>query len=148
MNESHYTYAGFWLRAVAFIIDGVVVAIPAVILGALFSAILPAILRPDSVETILEISTLLLYVSYFLIFWLYFTKMESSKRQATYGKKWLGLKVTDMNGQRISFGRANKRFWAKFLSGLILNIGFMMAGFTAQKQALHDMIAKTLVLKK
>ena len=79
--------------------------------------------------------------------WLYFALMESSSKQATLGKMALGIRVTDVNGNRIGFGRATGRHFAKILSGLILGIGFLMAAFTEKKQALHDMIAGTLVVK-
>ena len=81
--------------------------------------------------------------------WLYYASMESSTHQATLGKMALGLYVTDLNRQRLSFGRASGRFFAKLVSGLIpFAIGYIMAGFTARKQALHDMIASCLVLRK
>lgn len=78
--------------------------------------------------------------------WLYFTLMESSKYQATLGKMALGIRVTDLSGSRASWGRVNGRYFASILSGMILGIGFIMAGITQKKQALHDMIAGTLVL--
>lgn len=74
--------------------------------------------------------------------------MESSAWQATLGKKILGLKVTDLAGNRISFARASGRFFGKILSGMILGIGFLMAGFTERKQALHDILAGCLVLRQ
>ena len=80
--------------------------------------------------------------------WLYHTMMECSSRQATLGKMALGIKVTDLNGNRISFARANGRFFGKWLSGSIMNIGYLMAAFTEKKQALHDMLAGCLVLAK
>jgi uncharacterized RDD family membrane protein YckC len=84
-----------------------------------------------------------------VVTWLYFASMESSERQGTLGKMALGLFVTDMHGKRISFARASGRFFAKFITGLIpFFIGYIMAGFTEKKQALHDMIAGCLVLKK
>ncbi|HET6454033.1 MAG TPA: RDD family protein [Armatimonadota bacterium] len=79
--------------------------------------------------------------------WLYCTLMESSSRQATLGKMALGIIVTDMNGHRVSWGRANARYWSHIVSNMILMIGYIMTGFTEKKQALHDMIAGTLVLK-
>ena len=78
----------------------------------------------------------------------YFALLESSERQATFGKMALGLKVTDLNGNRISFGQAVGRNLAKYISLVTLLIGYIMAGFTERKQALHDMIASTLVFKK
>lgn len=83
----------------------------------------------------------------FVAQWLYFALLESSKMQATVGKLAIGLIVTDLNGQRISFGRATGRYFAKILSGLILLIGYIMVAFTQRKQGLHDMIANTLVYK-
>lgn len=80
--------------------------------------------------------------------WLYYALMESSVKQATLGKMALGIVVTDLAGNRISFGRATGRYWAKLISALTLLAGFVMAGFTAKKQALHDMIAGCLVVTK
>jgi len=82
----------------------------------------------------------------FLLNWLYHTALESSSRKATLGKMAMGIVVTDMEGGRISFGRANGRFWSKILSGLFFSIGYIIAGFTERKQALHDLIAATLVV--
>ena len=77
--------------------------------------------------------------------WLYEALMESSARQATLGKMIFQMKVTDLFGNRISFARATGRYFAKWLSGLTLFIGYIIAGFTERKQALHDMVAGTLV---
>ncbi len=77
--------------------------------------------------------------------WLYEALMESSSYQATLGKMIFGMKVTDLYGNRISFGRATGRHFAKWLSGMILCIGYIMVGFTERKQGLHDMLAGTLV---
>jgi uncharacterized RDD family membrane protein YckC len=78
---------------------------------------------------------------------LYFAIMESSSIQATVGKLAVGVVVTDLNGERISFLRATGRYFAKILSAMILMIGYIMVGFTERKQGLHDMIASTLVYK-
>ena len=77
--------------------------------------------------------------------WLYEALMESSSYQATLGKMIFGMKVTDLYGNRISFARAMGRHFAKFLSGMILCIGFIMVGLTERKQGLHDLLAGTLV---
>jgi len=75
--------------------------------------------------------------------------MESSERQATFGKSLMSLRVANTEGQRLSFGHATGRFFAKIISGMIpLGIGYIMAAFTEKRQALHDMIAGTLVLHK
>ena len=81
-----------------------------------------------------------------LLTWLYHALMESSEWQATLGKKVLGLVVTDMAGRRVSFGRATGRHFAKIITNMVpAFIGYIMAGFTERKQALHDMIAGCLV---
>jgi uncharacterized RDD family membrane protein YckC len=80
--------------------------------------------------------------------WLYFALMESSSKQGTLGKMALSIVVTDVNGNRITFGRATGRYFGKILSGLILYIGYIMVAFTEKKQGLHDMIAGTLVVNK
>ncbi|PYV08295.1 MAG: hypothetical protein DMG23_13885, partial [Acidobacteria bacterium] len=71
----------------------------------------------------------------------------SSKWQVTLGKKLVGIIVTDVNGNRITFGRANARYWSKFISAVLLYIGFIMVAATRRKQALHDLCASTLVVK-
>lgn len=88
------------------------------------------------------------YILVIVLDWLYFTAFEASSKQATPGKMALGIIVTDLKGNRISFGRANGRYWSKILSTAILLLGFIMIGFTEKKQGLHDIIADTLVLKK
>lgn len=83
-----------------------------------------------------------------LVQWLYYAYLESGEKQATWGKQVLSLYVTDLQGNRITFGRASGRFFAKFVTGLTMGIGYIMAGFTERKQALHDMIASCLVLRR
>jgi uncharacterized RDD family membrane protein YckC len=77
--------------------------------------------------------------------WLYEAFMESSSYQATLGKMIFGMKVTDLAGNRISFERATGRHFAKWLSAMILLIGYIMVGLTERKQGLHDLLAGTLV---
>lgn len=155
-------YAGFWLRFVAYIIDGFVLGIPftAIIFILLAATGALGVLQhinpgepPDAAAALLGVGVVAAFVGVVLLSivggWLYFGWTESSTWQATLGKRALGLYVTDMNGQRCSFGRASGRFFAKFITGLIpLAIGYIMAGFTDKKQALHDMIASCLVLRK
>ncbi len=93
-------------------------------------------------------AAMVLYLVLIVEIWLYFALMESSKFQGTVGKIAIGIIVTDMEGNRISFARAKGRYFGKILSSLIFMIGFIMAGFTEKKQALHDMLAGTLVWKK
>ena len=88
------------------------------------------------------------YAADFVLWWLYFSIMESSPLQATLGKMALSIRVTDTAGQRISFLRATGRTLAKIIYGAILLIGYIMVAFTERKQALHDMMAGTLVVTK
>jgi len=152
-------YAGFWLRFVAYLIDdivlsfaGFIVALP-FIGGIIFSAIGMSDSHEFDEKTVLGIAGILgsvlgMVLIIIILGWLYFALMESSKNQATLGKLALGLKVTDMEGNRISFARATGRYFGKIISGMILYVGYFMAGFTEKKQALHDMLAGCLVVRK
>ncbi len=86
------------------------------------------------------------YGGLFVCAWLYFASFESSEWQATVGKRLLGLKVVDLDGERVSFLRATVRYFSKLLSRLIMMIGFLMVLWTKKKQALHDKIASTLII--
>jgi uncharacterized RDD family membrane protein YckC len=151
-------YAGFWLRFVAHIVDslllGVVVMAIIIPLGLLsgLSGFIRSIRPnepPDPAVIMAFVSSMALLAGLSILgSWLYNAYFESSEWQGTLGKKALNLIVTDMDGNRISFGRASGRFFAKVISGLIpLGIGYMLAGVTEKKQALHDMIASCLVLR-
>jgi uncharacterized RDD family membrane protein YckC len=146
-------YAGFWLRFVAYLIDIVLVSIVAIpfylVLGSLFGLNMSSIARdPNSPMLGSAMISVLLFEGCALFgLWLYYAILESSAWQGTVGKKVLGLRVTDLSGNRISFGRATGRFFAKLVSNFTFMIGYIMAGFTAKKQALHDMIAGCLVTK-
>jgi uncharacterized RDD family membrane protein YckC len=134
-------YAGFWRRAAAWLVDWVAIYVVALLVTGIVSVAIPmhASSGTDQTASVLKIIAA-------AIGWLYFTLMESSARQATVGKKLLRLKVTDESGNRISFARANGRYWGKILSGLLLGAGYIMAGLTAKKQALHDKLSGCLVV--
>jgi uncharacterized RDD family membrane protein YckC len=142
-------YAGFWRRFVAYMIDSIVLS-PVIAIVILRPLIARGTVTPDDPVAFLEGSTQQIMAAKLLITmvsWVYFAALESSVWQATLGKKILGLYVTDLNGRRISFARASGRYFAKIISGMILLLGFVMAGFTAKKQALHDFLAGCLVLR-
>lgn len=152
-------YAGFWLRLVAYLIDSVILGIVYVILIVIviFASGVAAMLRnlPEhpTPELFLRgafiVAILVLIAAATAITWLYYAWMESSPSQGTLGKMAMGLVVTDMQYRPVSFARASGRFFARFITRLIpLWIGYIMAGFTSKKQALHDMIASCLVLRK
>ncbi|MBX9695642.1 MAG: RDD family protein [Cyanobacteria bacterium] len=136
--------AGFWLRAVAFLIDAITAFI--VYLFVCFSTgALGATLFGQ--EAVVSSAQNIAFALQFIVPWLYFAIMESSEMQATLGKRALGLKVTDINGNRLSFARATGRHFGKVLSALMLGIGFLMIAFTPRRQGLHDVIADTSVVK-
>jgi uncharacterized RDD family membrane protein YckC len=145
-------YAGFWLRVVAHIIDGIVLGVIFLVLFLIGLAFVGMGSMETMVRGMHNALVLMLIFTFFLSIvasWIYSAYLESSPNQGTLGKMALGLIVTDLQGRRISFGHATGRFFAKIITGLIpLGIGYMMAGFTEKKQALHDMIAATLVLRK
>lgn len=158
---AHLEYAGFWLRFAAIFVDGLIIGIPVMIVSAVIGGMIGfsyGVTHPgqkfgflDSGGTLNPIFIVMeLGVSAFslVVRWLYFALQESSSAQATVGKRVMGIKVINLQGGRIGFGQASGRFFSKLLSGAILCIGYIMAGFTERKQALHDMIAGTLVVKQ
>mgnify|MGYP001595435290 FL=1 len=143
--ESFYMgHAGFWKRLVAAIIDGFAVMFLAIVFG-FFLGLCVLLVGLDSeskgVELISEIFGALLMPLYFIL-------MEASSTQSTLGKLAMGIFVCDANGNRLTIGRAALRYFSKILSALILGIGFLMAAFTENKQALHDKIANCYVMSK
>jgi uncharacterized RDD family membrane protein YckC len=122
------SYAAFWERFVAVVIDAVILGVAT---GTVFTATFGAGMAIG-----------------FFAPWLYEAFMTSSEWQATVGKRVMSIVVTDLNGNRMSFARATGRHFAKYISVFLLGIGFVIAAFTAKKQALHDMIAETLVMKR
>jgi uncharacterized RDD family membrane protein YckC len=151
-------YAGFWLRFVAYLIDSVVLLVVAgvvvgiCVLGIGVGTLKDAFSNANPQDPSLPFAVIGWFMVgglvLLLLQWLYFAWMESSEHQATLGKMALGLIVTDINDHRVSFGRATGRFFAKIITNYTFLIGYIMAGFTEKKQALHDMIAGCLVMRK
>jgi len=149
-------YGGFWLRLLAHLIDHVILG--AIAAPLFFILVLPAMLRvineaernrePSPELIIAIVSSVFIYIVLaFVGQWLYEALLTSSSWQATLGKRVLQLKVTDELGNRIGFGRATGRFFAKIVSSMFFCIGFIMVGLTDRKRGLHDMLAGTLVMK-
>jgi uncharacterized RDD family membrane protein YckC len=142
-NQKPTNYAGFWIRFAAYIIDYFVVSIASYVVLAIFG--LSMFTDPSAFDLSLMFS---LY-GIILVLWIgYYVVMESSATQGTLGKMAVGIKVGKENGERISVANAVGRYFSKMISGLILMIGFMMAGWDDKKQALHDKIANTYVFYK
>ena len=162
-SESSYInttpdYADFGKRLVAYLIDALILSVPIGILYGLviFTLVGSVSASADSgtgqlgaAEAGAAIgSVVLLYILVPIIMIGYFSYFESSEKQASMGKQVMGLKVVGMNGERISFMNAVGRNASRLISSAICAIGYIMAAFTEKKQALHDMIASTLVVNK
>ena len=138
-------YAGFLKRWAALIIDCLILFVPTMVLGFVFGVV--AALFGGVGQHPMWVQALG-YLAWVAIAPFYYAGFESSRQQATFGKQAIGIKVTDLAGRRIGFGRALGRWCAALLSYLTLYIGFFMAGFTSRKQALHDYVAGTLVVDR
>jgi uncharacterized RDD family membrane protein YckC len=132
-SERASIYAGFWSRALAKLIDGVLVSVCLLPLDLAFRTSLVIGVGSSKRPTVEEAIA-------FAVFCLYSAITESSTRQATIGKRAVGIIVSDVNGNRISFGRALMRAALQFTM-----IDYLVALFTSRKQALHDLLAGTQV---
>lgn len=142
-------YAGFWIRFVAWFLDAIILWVVNVGAHAIIRVSAGAPVRPwwsESSGATMGLTCAELAVG-FVLRWLYLALSESSAAQATIGKRAMRLRVTDLEGRRISFARATGRAFAKIVSAIILGIGFLMIAFTGRRQGLHDMMAETVVLR-
>ena len=147
VDRSDIVYAGFIRRWAALLLDSLMLCIPLWIIAVVLAIPLGFFSGSDR-----DAAGTMVQGVYYLL-WLvaaplYFAGQESSTHQATLGKRALGIKVTDDNGQRLSFAHALGRWFAAALSYLTLYIGFLMAAFTERKRALHDVVASTLVVDR
>ena len=124
-------YAGFWRRAAAFILDGVILILPNALIGWYLGA---EEWMPFGISILLGCT--------------YYAGFHSSAAQATPGKMAMRIKVTNLEGERIGVGRAIVRYFATWLSAIILGLGYLLAAVTRKRQALHDMIAGTVVVNR
>ncbi len=159
LQTQRFYYAGFWMRFAAYLIDNIICSFMAGIVFVPVSLItgisMFSLFKTDlndeekvafAVGIIGMIAIFVLII--IIIQWLYYALQESSAQQATFGKRAMGIIVTDMDGNRITFLNATGRHFGKIISGAIMNIGYIIAGFTEKKQALHDIMANCLVIKK
>jgi len=135
------SYAGFWKRFAAAFIDSIILTFGALIVGFTFGVAYAAATAGTAQRA--EFSG---YIIGIIMEWLYAAIFESSSKQATLGKMALGIKVTDLGGNPISFGRATGRHFGKIVSTIIFFIGFLMVAFTEKKQGLHDIMSGCLVV--
>jgi len=144
ISPSVYVYASFWRRLGGYLIDYIVLFL---IIDLPMIGLLSILGISWGDELSLTVNGWWILIS-FVGVTLYHVLLESGSKQSTFGKRMLGMKVVDTNGQRISFGRAVGRFFSKFLSAVILLIGYLMPLWTERRQALHDKIAGTYVIYK
>lgn len=130
-------YAGFWIRFLAYFIDGIILGIVAIVLNVFFGGSMNESGSGSPIAAILQ----------FVLSFAYMTGFWSSSMQATPGQKICGLKVvSSADGSQISFLQAVGRYFALILAFMIFFIGVIMVAFTQRKQGLHDMLAGTYVV--
>lgn len=159
---STVAYAGFWLRFVAYLIDSAVLGATLFALFIPFAAWLGFTSiwararsgeNPNAIANAMMSGTFVLGIVFLAAAsivggWLYHALMESSTWEGTLGKRALNLRVTDLSGARVTFKRATGRHFGKIITSFIpLGIGYVVAGFTERRQAVHDMLSSCLVLR-
>lgn len=144
-SSEQTAYAGFWLRFAAALIDGIILLILNFGIGMGLGLLLMA--AASGSRDTLGLMQMLGRVVGIVVAWLYFAVQEGSTAHATIGKRAVGIRVTDLSGQPVTFARASGRHFSKYISILTLLIGYVLAAFTPRKQALHDMIAGCLVVR-
>jgi len=142
-------YAGFWRRVWAGTIDLVLEAAAALVVTYVIDKVLDRVGGMLGYER--SISKFASGMAFILVLaigsWLYAAFSESSPRRATLGKRLMGLQLVTAKGGQVSFGQASVRHFLKFLSLFTAGVGFMMAGWTKRRQALHDIPLDCLVIK-
>ena len=139
-------YASFSKRTAAFLVDSLIYGTISWVINSAVGIVLDLVVG-DNPDLATALGAMLLAILASLTVWaLYFALPESSSWQATIGKKIFNLRVTDENGNRISFWRSVWRNFATLFSTLIFYVGFLMCIWTEKKQCLHDIMAGCLVL--
>lgn len=153
IDRSDIVYAGFWRRFAASVLDSFVVTIasyailiPAMLLGGINMANMQGGSADD--PTAMLMTMIPAYLLMIVLQAVYFAWMHSRPAQATLGKMAVGIKVARPDGTTIGFWRGIGRYFGLILSAIPLYIGFIMAGFTDRKRALHDMVSDTVVVDR
>ena len=154
-------YAGLGRRLIAFVVDTILILLIGIVVVTFFNLAYGIkyayyiVVQHAPVSDLTESGTLDAAITpiiaafgmlIIIIPWLYYASFESSRSQATPGKLLMRTVVTDLDGNKPTFARVTLRHFAKFISALIIFIGFLMIGLTKRKQGLHDKIAGCLVL--
>lgn len=142
-----HVYAGFWIRLVAKIIDWIIIAVPNFIVTFVMGILMGsagskadfsvAAVVMSLVQLLLQMALPIAYETWFV-----------GKYSATPGKMACGIKIIMPDGGPVSYWRAFGRCFAEWVSGIVLGIGYLMAGFDAEKRSLHDRMCNTRVVKK
>lgn len=147
IGVSSLNYAGFWIRAGAKIIDGLILGVPFGVVYMVFffgsfqqSIQQPGVFQPNPWIYLVQFGFFVVRVAY--------TTFFLGRFGATPGKMACGLKVVTSDGGRVSYARALGRFFGEMLSGLVCCIGYIIVGFDKEKRALHDHICNTRVIYK
>ena len=142
-------YAGFWLRGCAFAIDTFILSFVFAIIASAYPTQLMIFPDPNT-QSLLAFPrvTLTGFILLFAIMWVYYAAFETSAWQATPGKRLFRLYVTDLAGGKITLKRSSIRYFGRKISEVTFLVGYIIAGFTEKKQALHDILAGCLVLRR
>lgn len=149
-HDGEVVDAGFWKRVAAYLIDSFIVGMAGAVMGGVVGAMMGAGMAVSGTGgaggmMLVQVVTWLLGIAIGIA---YYAGFHASGMQATPGKMAVGIKVVRPDGEGISFARGAGRYFAAMLSGLLLCVGYLMAAFTARKQALHDMMTDTLVVDR
>jgi uncharacterized RDD family membrane protein YckC len=152
-RPSHMIYAGFWYRFLAWLIDIVILGVVQGTLGMIVLMVSAVFAFRGGDFSAASFAFFfgaygVVVLASIVVSLLYFALSESSRWQGTLGKLAMGLKVTDADGHRLSFPHALMRYVSHIASNLTLGIGYVLNVFTPRQQALHDLIASTLVVYK
>ncbi|TLX16009.1 RDD family protein [Rhizobium sp. MHM7A] len=140
-NSKQIEYASFLRRVGASLIDTIVLVLITIVVSFVFGIFSYFLFGPGASDV----------VGFFLglvVGWMFYALFESSELMATPGKLALGIQVQDEDFQRLTFGRATGRHFAKIFSNATLGIGYLFPLWTERRQTLHDIVAKTVVIKK
>jgi uncharacterized RDD family membrane protein YckC len=144
---SKWHYAGFWIRVAARLVDGIAVgivqaSIALVFFGTFGAEFMPSVTKsaPIGLRVGYQFLSYAVAMVYEVVFLHY--------RGASLGKIALGLKVVRSHGGSLGWGLSVGRYFMYLVSGVILFIGYLMAGFDNEKRALHDRICNTRVIYK
>lgn len=151
MQEEKYDmndveYAGFWIRVLACFVDSLILTLIAIPIGAIFGFAAATFILTGNEDGTVWVALMGNLIGW-IISTLYYVLLVASRKQGTFGKQFLGLKVVDENGERISKSRSLGRFLSSMISSLLLYIGYIMVAFHPKKRGLHDIIAGTYVIK-